>query len=95
MDFTCCAELISNPLYYAAQYGNNFLNGLRVECSLSAFFIRLNHEEYNFVMKCVAWNVSYDDRAELILYDVPVKVGKDPIYFKLTLERVSMFVTEK
>lgn len=38
---------------------------------MSDFFMRINHDDYNFMMKCLYWNVTFDDNAEPYLFDAP------------------------
>jgi hypothetical protein len=47
------------------------MNGMRIETWMSDFFMRINHEDYNFMMKCLYWNITYDDNAEIYLFDAP------------------------
>lgn len=28
---------------------------------MTPFFMRLNHDDYNFIMKCLSWAITHDD----------------------------------
>lgn len=44
---------------------------MRVNCKLTPFLFRINHDDYNFIMKCLFWNVTFDDNADGYLFDGP------------------------
>lgn len=71
MDMNVSADLIQNPNYYYKKYGQRFQPGMRVDCGMTPFIMRINHDDYNFIMKCVNWCVTFDDRADFYLYDIP------------------------
>lgn len=71
LNFSCSTELISNPLYYAKTYQNKFKAGLRVECGMTPFVMRINQRDYSFLMKCLNWSITHDDGTESLLYDIP------------------------
>ena len=100
IDFRLNVDMIQNPLYYQKTYGKNFLDGMRIEVWMSNFFMRINHEDYNFMMKCLYWNITYDDNAEIYLFDAPEQSPEEknreipPLYFNLRIESVSLFIIE-
>ncbi len=57
-------DLIANPEYYKKQLKDAFDNGLRVSCKMTPFFMRMNHDDYNFIMKCLNWSISHNDGVE-------------------------------
>ena len=65
------ADLIQNTHYYYKSYGSRYQPGMRIECTMTPFIMRINHDDYNFIMKCVNWCVTFDDRADHYLYDIP------------------------
>lgn len=67
IDLSC--DLVQNSPYYDKTYGERYIAGMRVDCKISPFLMRINHEDYNFMMKCLFWNISYDDNAEGYFYD--------------------------
>lgn len=71
LNFTCSTDLIANPNYYIKEMGNDFENGLRVECNLTSFFMRINHNDYNFIMKCLNWSITHNDGADRLMFDIP------------------------
>ena len=71
LTFTCSTDLIANPLYYAKEYKEKFKNGLRVQCNMTPFVMRINQRDYSFLMKCLNWSVTHDDGADSVLYDLP------------------------
>jgi hypothetical protein len=46
---------------------------MRIKCKISPFLIRLNHDDYSFIMKCLNWNITYDDNADGYIFDPVVK----------------------
>lgn len=36
--------------------------------------MRMNHDDYNFVMKCLNWGITHDDGLENILFDIPINL---------------------
>ena len=58
-------------MYYQKTYHDKFLNGLRVECRMTPFFMGLSKKDYNFIMKCLNWSITHEDGTENILYDIP------------------------
>ena len=77
IDFKLSIDMIANPLYYQKIYQNEFQDGMRIQFLMSDFFMRINHEDYNFMMKCLNWNVTYDDNAELYLFDVAEQTAEE------------------
>lgn len=71
MNVTTSIDLIANPEYYKKQYKKQFKNGLRLKCHLSPFVLKINHDDYNFIMKCLNWSITHDDGLESILFDLP------------------------
>lgn len=37
---------------------------------MTQFFMRINHDDYNFIMKCLNWSISHNDGVEEELYDI-------------------------
>lgn len=64
LDLQVSCDLIQNPQYYRNQYGKRFDAGMRIECQLTPFLMCINHNNYNFIMKCLFWNITFDDNAE-------------------------------
>lgn len=62
-------DLVQNSAYYRKTYQQRYDAGMRVNCRLSPFLMRINHDDYNFMMKCLNYNVTYDDNAEGYLFD--------------------------
>lgn len=81
-----------------------FLNGLRLHCSMTPFFLRMNHDDYNFIMKCLNWGITHDDGLESVLFDIPINAtqlkdkeaapAKDPFYLMVNMDCISLFVTQ-
>lgn len=46
---------------------------MRLSCNLTPFLMRINHDDYNFMMKCLNYNVTFDDNAEGYLFDGALK----------------------
>ena len=72
LDLTVSTDLIANPQYYKKELPDIFQNGLRVSCSMTPFFMRLNHDDYSFIMKCLNWGITHDDGLETQLFNVVV-----------------------
>lgn len=68
LNFNISCELIQNSPYYRKMFKQRFDAGMRISCSLSPFVMSLNHDDYNFIMKCLYYNVTYDDNAEGYLF---------------------------
>ena len=94
--------MVSNTLYYQKTYAERYLAGMRVNCKLSPFLMRLNHDDYNFIMKCLFWNITYDDNADGYLFDPVIKKDKqnnetsnnsEPIYCNVFMDRIILCVT--
>ena len=49
-----------------------------MECSMTAFLMRINQKDYAFMMKCLNWAISHDDGVDNILYDMPQPKNIDP-----------------
>lgn len=64
LTFIISCDLIQNSQYYHKNYLERFDGGMRIQCEMSPFVISLNHDDYNFIMKCLYWNITYDDNAE-------------------------------
>ena len=71
MNIVCSVDLIANPEYYKKQYGHKFKNGMRLGCNLSPFVFKINHDDYNFIMKCLNWSITHDDGLDGLLFDIP------------------------
>lgn len=76
MNISLSCDLIQNTAYYQKTYGARYSPGMRVICNLSPFLMRINHDDYNFMMKCLFWNISYDDNAEGYFFDGIVEQQK-------------------
>lgn len=63
INFKVSCQLIQNSPYYHKLYQERFLSGMRIACELSPFLMCINHDDYNFMMKCLYWNITYDDNA--------------------------------
>ena len=66
---------------------------------MTPFVMRINHDDYNFMMKCLNWNVTYDDNAEGYMFNgAPKPEGDsppaDPFYMKIAMDNIAMCVTE-
>ena len=100
LDLTVSTDLIANPEFYKKEIPEMFLNGLRVQCSMTPFFLRLNHDDYNFIMKCLNWAITHDDGLENLLFDLPAQQdisaapAKDPFYLAVSMDCISLFVTQ-
>lgn len=69
--------------------------------------MRMNHDDYNFIMKCLNWSISHNDGVEEELYDIVENQSsqekekesspqsKDPFYLIVEMECISLFVTQK
>lgn len=77
LDFTVSADMIANPEYYKRQLPDIFENGMRLSCSLTPFYMRLNQNDYNFIMKCLNWGITHNDGLDNILYDIPEQQKKE------------------
>jgi hypothetical protein len=69
--------MVQNTLYYHKTYKDRYMPGMRIQCKLTPFLMRINHEDYNFIMKCLFWNITYDDNADGYLFDPVVKKNKN------------------
>jgi hypothetical protein len=69
LDFDVSCDLIQNSSYYQKIYGKNYLPGMRINCAMNPFLMKINHDDYNFLMKCLYWNITYDDNAEGYMFD--------------------------
>lgn len=69
IDFIVSCDLIQNPLYYHKTFGSKFKGGMRIDCHMAPFLMKMNHDDYNFIMKCLFWCISYDDNAEGYMFD--------------------------
>lgn len=65
--------------------------------------MRLNHDDYSFIMKCLNWGVTHNDGLENELFDIPAPVvkieelkpqEKDPFYLTIKMDCISLFVTQ-
>ena len=69
---------------------------------MSPFLMKINHDDYNFMMKCLFWNISYDDNAEGYMFNGPPSVESnnsepppsDPFYLTVSMDKISLCVTE-
>lgn len=79
---------------------------MRVKCTMTPFFMNINHHDYSFIMKCLNWAISYNDGLDTVLFDPPPnapspptdpqqKQQKDPFYMTLSMECISLFVTQE
>lgn len=64
LNFDVSCDLIQNSPYYRKIFGDRFEAGMRIYCELTPFLMCINHDDYNFIMKCLYWNIIYDDNAE-------------------------------
>jgi DNA-directed RNA polymerase subunit L len=72
---------------------------------MTPFVMRINQQDYSFLMKCLNWAITHDDGVETVLYDIPNKQTqlkeddqppqKDPFYLKLTIDCLSLFLMKK
>ena len=102
-------DLIANPQYYINEYKDNFKNGLRVECGMTPFLMRINQKDYGFLMKCLNCSISHDDGVDNILYDMPNQQPqatesnteltppqqKEPFFLVLTIDMLSLLIMKK
>ena len=88
MDLYVSTDLIQNTHYYYKLYEGRYQPGMRINCEMTPFIMRINHDDYNFLMKCVNWCVSFDDRADNYLYDIPEAVVV-PTYDKEKQEKAA------
>ena len=64
--------------------------------------MRLSRTDYNFIMKCLFWNITYDDNAEGYLFDPVLKaINKEtqaehtePMYCNVLIDRIILSVSE-
>ena len=102
LDFDVSCDLIQNSPYYKNLYGDRYLPGMRIICGMSPFLMKINHDDYNFLMKCLFWNISFDDNAEGYMFDGPPNIDKDsstpppsdPFYLTINMSKISLCVTE-
>lgn len=71
MDLSLTTDLIANPEYYKKEIPEDFVNGMRVTCSMTPFSMCLNHHDYGFIMKCLNWAISHNDGLDNDLFDPP------------------------
>jgi len=71
---------------------------------MTPFFMRINHDDFNFMMKCLNWNITHNDGADDILFDIPKEIeaadqpktqNKDNFYLMVKMECISLFLTHK
>ena len=99
-DFDVSCDLIANGPYYRNTYGKRFQSGMRIDCRMTPFVMRINHDDYNFMMKCLYWNVTYDDNADGYMFNGAPKPTEnappaDPFYMKIVMEKIALCVTEE
>ena len=51
LDFNVSCDLIQNSPYYKNLHGDRYLPGMRINCEMSPFLMKINHDDYNFLMK--------------------------------------------
>ena len=66
---------------------------MRLSVKMTQFFMRMNHDDYNFIMKCLNWSISHNDGVEEELYDIvenqssqekgSTPQSKDPFYLNV------------
>lgn len=64
--------------------------------------MRISRTDYNFIMKCLFWNITYDDNAEGYLFDPVLKaINKEtqaehtePMYCNVLIDRIILSVSE-
>lgn len=97
-------EMVQNPLYYQRNFGDRYLAGMRINCRLTPFLMRINHDDYNFIMKCLFWNITYDDNADGYLFDPVIRKDKQnretadtsqPMYCNVQMDRIILCITER
>lgn len=65
--------------------------------------MKISHADYNFIMKCLFWNITYDDNAEGYLFDPALKaINKEtqaehtePMYCNVLMDRIVLAVCER
>jgi hypothetical protein len=72
---------------------------------MTPFFMRINHDDYSFLMKCLNWAITYNDGLDNELFDLPnnpipeenkeAVQAKDPFYLTLKMECISLFITQE
>lgn len=67
LDFQVTIDSIEEPRYYRREYGDKFEDGMRLYLNFGAFLIRVSNRDFNTVLKCLKWNVSYDDNCSKVL----------------------------
>lgn len=104
MDISLSTDLIANPDYYKKELPEDFDNGMRVRCTMTPFYMSINHHDYSFIMKCLNWAISYNDGLDALLFNPPpnapptdpqLKQQKDPFYLTLSMDCISLFVTQE
>lgn len=99
LDFSVSCDLIQNAPYYQKQFGSRFQPGMRIDCKMTPFVMRINHDDYNFMMKCLNWNVTFDDNAEGYMFNGAPKQEEaapaDPFYMSIDMAQIALCVTEE
>jgi hypothetical protein len=64
--------------------------------------MRINHDDFNFMMKCLNWNVTHNDGADDFLFDMPKPIqptdqlqpkNQDNFYVLVRMDCISLFLT--
>lgn len=77
---------------------------MKIECDMTSFLARVNNTGYNFIMKILNHNISYNDNCDQFFYpdkgflieegkDKQLIVG-DPIDFKLSIKAITLVVAD-
>jgi hypothetical protein len=69
---------------------------------MTPFFMRMNQDDYSFIMKCLNWAIIHNDGLDNYLFDMPVPVSapqinkeeKDAFYLTVRMDCISLFVTQ-
>jgi hypothetical protein len=83
-------------------FKNRFQPGVRVNCQFTPLLIYLNHDDYSMIMKCIFWNIIYDDNADDYFCDLGDAISlseiliaeNDPIHLTLSIPKAMLCVME-
>lgn len=67
LDLEITIDSVEEPAYYKQQYGEKFKEGMRVYLKFGSFLWRLTNRYFNTFLKCVNWNLAYNDNCAKVL----------------------------
>lgn len=77
---------------------------MKIECQLSSFLARINNVGFNFMMKILNHNISYNDNCDQFYFPFKIqqeqereknKEKTDPILFQMGIQALTLVVAEE